>query len=154
MTLKAGLWLGLFTNISILYDFYDGVMSIAVEQVKKIVDLQDSVARPVNIRSTCSREPFYGCAYCPDNYVRYVDPLAMAIGAWNNVWMLPNETWINECGDCDDLALFVYAILKATARPDEEIYLMDSNRDILRRRNGHTGVMVVAEADERRDIIL
>jgi len=32
---------------------------------------------------------------------------------WDNLWKLPNETIANEGGDCEDLALLVYSVLKS-----------------------------------------
>jgi len=58
-----------------------------------------------------------------DSYVR-VPTLDGYVKIWNDVLQLPNEIIENSGGDCEDLALLVYSVLKRVAKPSEEIYLL------------------------------
>ena len=71
----------------------------------------------------------------------------MDLKSWNDVVMLPNETWRNGCGDCEDLALFAYSMLAATSRPGESFFLVE----IYWGDAGHVGVIAVdASREEKR----
>jgi len=117
----SGMWLGIYTNESELHGFYDKLFEIAINEVKRIVDLAGFSGEAGYRAFDIFTKSAIWLTYYPDNYVRYVMPDG-TVKPLQEVIMLPNETWYLEGGDCDDLALFVYAILKATQRPGEKVY--------------------------------
>jgi hypothetical protein len=86
--------------------------------------------------------------YMRDPYVRIPLPGGDVV-TWNDVLQLPNETIANGGGDCEDLALVVYAVLKATAGSNEEIYLLMARAS----PEGHTAVLVLDKTQHEIYII-
>lgn len=68
--------------------------------------------------------------YMAKNLVYEHDTFARVVKADGDIevrWeiiQLPNETLARWGGDCEDLALFAYSVLKATAKPGEEVYML------------------------------
>ena len=78
--------------------------------------------------------------YRRDSYVR-VPLLYGGIRVWHDSLQLPNET-VSEFsmgGDCEDLAILVYAVLEAVAKPSEEIYLLIAYAE----PEGHVAVLAI-----------
>ena len=78
--------------------------------------------------------------YRRDSYVR-VPLLYGGIRVWHDSLQLPNET-VSEFsmgGDCEDLAILVYAVIEAVAKPSEEIYLLIAYAE----PEGHVAVLAI-----------
>ena len=131
-------WLGI--SVGDEKTFYTSILTASTEEVKWIVDLAEFWGSLGQRSHDAFVATLYWFYYCNDSYVRYVNPLTGAVGVRQEVLMLPNETWSSGCGDCDDLALFVYSILRATARSNEKIYLVAFYPP---EGPGHMGVLAV-----------
>jgi peptidoglycan hydrolase CwlO-like protein len=146
-------WTGVFDSDEDMKAFYDMLLTTAAEQGKLFVDVVGFSGsldyRALDVFSWTVR----WLAYCPDSYVRVPNSSeGFRLEARNEVYMLPNETFLNGCGDCEDLALLVYAILKATQLPGEKIYLVEVWPT---EGDGHTGVLVAyREGGETRYYVI
>jgi predicted nuclease with TOPRIM domain len=137
------MWLNLaVSNTSRVQEFYTTVLSTSVDQVKSLVDYAGFSGSLGRRAFDVFRTLLYWLYYCPDSHVRYVDYTSStpSISVRDDVLLLPNETWARECGDCEDLALFTYALLKATERPGEKLYLIEFYDGW---GEGHVGVLAV-----------
>ncbi len=123
---NASLWHGYTYEKDVMINFYTGLLENSTIAVTEIVPLSFYSRLGVVERVyQVFEDTLYFLAYCYDDYVRIPDPSDPAsITVWDEVHMLPNETWENGCGDCDDLALFVYAILEATRDADDTVYII------------------------------
>jgi len=119
-------WKGATLDPLLVKGLFAELLSLAVESVESISDidlhwfegtLHERVLKVFNFTVN-------NLYYCHNPYVRYIDEVMRTVKARNEVFMLPNETWRVTCGDCDDLSLFAYAILKATGRPGERFYII------------------------------
>ena len=61
--------------------------------------------------------------YEHDVFARVVTPDG-SVDVRMDIIQLPNETMKRWGGDCDDLALFAYSVLRTTAKPGEEVYTL------------------------------
>lgn len=142
----ADMWFGWYTNETELYKFYDNILGASINEVKRLVDLAGFSGEAGFRGFDVFEKTVLWLSYYPDNYVRY--PLFNnTIGVRDDVLMLPNETWEKGGGDCEDLALFVYAILKATQRPSEQIYMVTW---ISESGDAHTGVLLVYKHEGKK----
>ncbi len=132
-------WLGFTGNDSETRMFYSQLLRAATNEVKWIVDLAEfSGSLPVRAFDVLE-DTLYWLSYCSDGYVRYPDPYLYAVNVTDHYIMLPNETWRRGCGDCEDLALFVYGLLAATAKPWERVFIVAFHS----RDYGHVAVLAV-----------
>ena len=148
---RVSLWLGFIADEEEMENFYTELLRASTEEVKELVDLA-GVSGSLGWRSLDAlRIASFYLFYCNDSFVRYVDPLSLSVEVWQEVLMMPNETWTSGCGDCDDLALFVYSILAATKRSGEELFLVVFyGLDF-----GHMGVLAVdsSRAEKRYYVV-
>ncbi len=122
---QADSWLGVYNSTEAEARFYTMLLNASIDTAKKLVDLLgysgDLGRRALEVFRDVT---VYLTEYVPDDYVRYVNPETLELGTIDNVWQLPNETYINGGGDCEDLALLVYSVLAANSRPGEKLYLV------------------------------
>ncbi len=76
--------------------------------------------------------------YMRDTYVR-VPTIEGTIRVWGDAIQLSSEVVKNGGGDCEDLSLLVYSVLKLTAKPGEEVYILMMTAQ----PEGHTVVIVI-----------
>lgn len=62
-----------------------------------------------------------------------------------DIIQLPNETVSRLGGDCEDLALFAYSVLRASAKPGEEIYMLFISASPV----GHAVVLAIDKSTRR-----
>jgi len=134
-------WLGVLKDAEDSREFYKEFLRLAVESVKSMRDVDlYQFAEPLPERALkVFNFTLYHLYYCHDSYVRYLDVQSLTIKIRQEVFMLPNETWANKCGDCEDLSLFAYALLGATQRSSERFYLIG----IYSLREGHMALLAV-----------
>jgi len=134
-------WAGILLGSEDKAQFFKGLLKLAAESVRGVGDIElqqfsgELSGRAVKIFNFTLHHMYY----CYDPYVKYLDVQTMRISASQDILMLPNETWRIKCGDCDDLSLFTYAVLRATQNPGEKFYLIQ----IWGPRGGHTAVLAV-----------
>ncbi len=146
------LWYGVYMNLTDLYNFYDKIMlSESINAVKDVVNLDEFRDETDYRYIHVFERTLFWFSYYSDNFVRYIDPESMSINVTREVYMLSNETWVNQGGDCDDLALFVYSVLKATQLDNEHVYLISwyTTEGI-----GHRAVLVVREEPNSKFIYI
>lgn len=141
VTLQTDNWLNMYSGKYNESIFYNQLLNKAVESAKPITDLALFTGTPGYRAFNVFYYTLIWLNYCPDNYVRYVDLDNDKINIENDVIMLPNETWSNGCGDCEDLALFDYGILNLTASNSESIYLVEFNAK--GSSSGHAALILV-----------
>ena len=140
-------WLGIHWGREEAAKFYRRLLGEAKEQIQQLISL---VGLPSNLGNRgfwAFEKTLYLLSYCSDSYVKYFDPYAFTEKSWDNVIMMPNETWKNGCGDCEDLALFVYSILAATAEKGETFFLVEFYWD----DTGHAAVLAVKHTWEGKE---
>ncbi len=139
--MQAHNWINLFSARHNESAFYSKLLEESVDSAKQIVDLALFVGSPGYRSFSVFNYTLLWLNYCPDNYVRYVNLSNDKIMVSDDVFMLPNETWTNGCGDCEDLALFDYGILNLTATQGEKLYLVVfSSKDW---DSAHVGLLLV-----------
>lgn len=126
---RAYAWLGFYetgNRTGYLKAFYTKLLALAVESAKPLAGLVGFRHSDIGWRSfEVFNFTLSYLSYCYDSYVRYVNTSDGRVMVWDNAWQLPNETWTNGCGDCEDLALFAYALLNLTAPPSVKLYLVE-----------------------------
>ncbi len=79
-------------------------------------------------------------SYCRDPY-SYIPTASGGIILSRDLIELPNATIARECGDCEDLALLAYALMKVGERPGEKLFLVA----VWWGKKGHVALLVIGE---------
>ena len=134
-------WYLYFGNTRMFSDFVKGVLRESTHQ-SVIYDLTRRLGlrygEPLLERAwKVIKYVAINLTYLRDPYARVVLPTAELI-ILNDVLNLPNET-VRRGGDCEDLSLLVYSLLKATLNPGEGVYLLLVRAE----PEGHTAVLAI-----------
>ena len=142
VVLRLQQWYYWFSNPLMYREFIQEVLkeTPSIPEVSKIVR-EASVSHDEPLLEKAWKIVNYtalNLVYRRDSYVR-LPTLAGGIAVWHDSLQLPNETLETYGGDCEDLALLVYAALKSVAKPGEEVYLMLAQQT----PEGHVAVLAV-----------
>ena len=138
---RASYWVGYAQDNESLAEFYVRLLEKADKAIQGTIPLSPYAGEePARKTLNVFIDVEYYLSYCHDNHVRYPDPLDPSrITIVDEVFKLPNETWSEGCGDCDDLALFTYAILDNTKEANDNVYIIGIYNETI----GHWAVIYV-----------
>lgn len=119
-------WYGYSTSNEDLKQFYTYLLNESVRQITSIISLSRySNEGPASKALDVFTDVLLSLSYCNDTTIRLLDPNdPTRIITNDQIYNLPNETWTTGCGDCEDLALFTYAMLKATSGATDKVYII------------------------------
>ncbi len=145
---QASYWVGFAQDNESLAQFYVRLLEKADNSIQGTIPLsQYTGEEPAWKTFNVFTDVEYYLSYCHDSHVRYPDPRDPSrITIVDEVFKLPNETWSEGCGDCDDLALFTYAILDNTKEANDNVYIIGIYNETI----GHWAVIYVEHNGTKR----
>ena len=137
---KVQPWYYVFTDTEGYSWFIRGILEVAEKQGSEIASKAGiEPGEPLGERVwKLARYIAINLMYVRDPAIRVPRPDG-SIDVWSDSIQLPVETMLRGSGDCEDLALLVYGVLKATSRPSEEIYFVAIEGKPI----GHGGVIAI-----------
>ncbi len=126
---------------SIEYSFLDAVLAESYNEVEEEAGNLSSVNADAGYKVLAVMEyVVLNTYYQWDHYARLYDPWNRSVVSWNDMISMPNETMGAEGGDCEDLAVYAYALLSSLGGFDRLYLLMWFNESV-----GHVAVLAVAD---------
>ena len=150
--MKSQNWVHMFYSSQNESSFYINLLNESAKSINNIDQAPLFIGTPIKIAFSVFNYTLANLYYCYDSYVREVNLTNNELYVRQDAIMLPNETWSNRCGDCEDLALFDYSLLSRVANSNMTVYYIEFHPKEW--KMSHASLLVVLHENNSKKYII